>query len=61
MKIVTVPNAFKGSLTATETAIAMEADIRKILPNAEVIQVPVADGEMVTKISLREIWSELIA
>ena len=44
MKIVTAPNAFKGSLTATEAAIAMEAGIRKILPNAEVVQVPVADG-----------------
>ncbi|MEA3548889.1 MAG: glycerate kinase [Thermodesulfobacteriota bacterium] len=44
MKIVAAPNAFKGSLTATEAAIAMEAGIRRILPDAEVVQVPVADG-----------------
>lgn len=44
MKIVAAPNALKGSLTATEAAIAMEAGIRRILPNAEVVQVPVADG-----------------
>jgi glycerate kinase len=44
MKIVTAPNAFKGSLTATEAAIAMEAGIRRILPDAEVVKVPVADG-----------------
>ena len=44
MKIVAAPNAFKGSLTASEAAIAMEAGIRKILPNAEVVRVPVADG-----------------
>ena len=44
MKIVLAPNAFKGSLTATEAAIAMEAGIRKILPRAEVVLVPVADG-----------------
>jgi len=44
VKIVTAPNAFKGSLTATEAAIAMEAGIRRIIPEAEVIQVPVADG-----------------
>ena len=44
MKIVLAPNAFKGSLTATEAAIAMEAGVRKILPDAEVVQVPVADG-----------------
>jgi glycerate kinase len=44
MKIVTAPNAFKGSLTASEAAIAMEAGIKNVLPDAEVIQVPVADG-----------------
>lgn len=44
MKIVLAPNAFKGSLTAIEAAIAMEAGIRKILPRAEVVLVPVADG-----------------
>ncbi len=44
MKIVLAPNAFKGSLTATEAAVAMEAGVRKILPQAEVVLVPVADG-----------------
>lgn len=44
MKIVAAPNAFKGSLTATDAAQAMEAGIRKVLPDAEVLQVPVADG-----------------
>jgi len=44
LKIVTAPNAFKGSLTATEAAVAMEAGIRRILPSAEIVQVPVADG-----------------
>ena len=38
------PNAFKGSLTAIEAAIAMVTSIRRILPNVEVVQVPVADG-----------------
>lgn len=44
MKIVVAPNAFKGSLTASEAAQAMEAGISNILPGAVVIQVPVADG-----------------
>ncbi|HIE07859.1 MAG TPA: glycerate kinase [Desulfarculaceae bacterium] len=44
MKIVLAPNAFKGSLTATEAAVAMEAGVRKILLQAEVVLVPVADG-----------------
>jgi glycerate kinase len=44
MKIVVAPNAFKGSLSATEAARAMAAGITAILPAAEVVQVPVADG-----------------
>ena len=44
MKIVVAPNAFKGSLTASQAAEAMKTGIRNILPDAEVILVPVADG-----------------
>ncbi|NOQ45147.1 MAG: glycerate kinase [Desulfobulbaceae bacterium] len=44
MKIVIAPNAFKGSMTAAEAARAMATGIKKILPDAEVVQVPVADG-----------------
>ena len=44
MKIVAAPNAFKGSLTATEAAAAMAAGIRSVLPAAEIVKVPVADG-----------------
>jgi glycerate kinase len=44
MKIVAAPNAFKGSLTATEAAGAMAEGIAQVLPEAEVVQVPVADG-----------------
>ncbi len=44
MKIVAAPNAFKGSLTAGQVAAAMETGIRRVLPDAEVVRVPVADG-----------------
>ena len=44
MKIVAAPNAFKGTLTAREAAQAMEAGIRRVLPDADVALVPVADG-----------------
>jgi len=44
MKIVVAPNAFKGSLTASEAAGAMDIGIKNVLPDADVIQVPVADG-----------------
>lgn len=44
MKIVLAPNAFKGSLTATQAASAMEHGVRTAFPDAEVRKVPVADG-----------------
>ena len=44
MRIVVAPNAFKGSLTATEAAAAMAAGIARVVPDAEILQVPVADG-----------------
>ncbi len=44
MKIVAAPNAFKGCLTASEAALAMARGIAGVLPDAEVVRVPVADG-----------------
>jgi len=44
MKIVLAPDKFKGSLTAFEFCDAVEKGLRIILPNAEILQVPLADG-----------------
>ncbi|MBI2872439.1 MAG: glycerate kinase [Chloroflexi bacterium] len=44
MKVVIAPQGFKGSLSAMEAARAMEAGLRRVLPDAEVALVPVADG-----------------
>jgi glycerate kinase len=44
MKIVMAPNAFKGSLTAVEAAQAMKRGALKVLPEADIVTVPVADG-----------------
>ena len=44
MKVVVAPNAFKGSLTASEAAVAMAAGIRRVVPDADIELVPVADG-----------------
>jgi glycerate 2-kinase len=44
MKIVVAPNAFKGTLTATQAAAAIARGVREVFPDAEVIEVPVADG-----------------
>ena len=44
MKIVVAPNSFKGSLSATQAAIAITRGVREVLPDAEVVEIPVADG-----------------
>ncbi|MFJ7849685.1 glycerate kinase [Peribacillus sp. NPDC097206] len=44
MKIVLAPDSFKGSLTAPEVAQAMERGVKRVLPYAETVVVPMADG-----------------
>jgi glycerate kinase len=44
MKIIIAPDSFKGSITAANAAIAIERGIKRCLPHAETIKVPVADG-----------------
>jgi glycerate kinase len=44
MKIVVAPNAFKGTLTAPQAASAIARGVREVFPEAEIVEVPVADG-----------------
>lgn len=44
MKIVAAPNAFKESLSAVGVAQSIARGVHRVLPQAEVVQVPVADG-----------------
>ncbi|ABV88034.1 glycerate kinase [Shewanella pealeana] len=44
MKIVIAPDSFKESLSAMEVANEIERGFRSVLPSAEYIKVPVADG-----------------
>src|SRR6266550_6970172 len=44
MKVVVAPNAFKGTLTASQAARAIARGVREVFPGAEVVEVPVADG-----------------
>ena len=44
MKVVAAPNAYKGTLTATQAAAAIANGVHDVFPDADVIQVPVADG-----------------
>lgn len=44
MKIIIAPDSYKESLTAMEVATAIEAGFRQIMPDAQYIKVPMADG-----------------
>ncbi|KPK47465.1 MAG: glycerate kinase [Dehalococcoidia bacterium SM23_28_2] len=44
MKIVVAPQEFKGSLTAVQAAQAMADGLRRVLPDAALELVPMADG-----------------
>ncbi|MEQ6377859.1 glycerate kinase [Bacillaceae bacterium S4-13-56] len=44
MKIVIAPDSFKESMTALEAAHSIERGLKKALPNAEYVKVPMADG-----------------
>jgi len=44
MKIVIAPDSFKGNLTAKQVANAIEIGINRIIPDAEIVKIPMADG-----------------
>lgn len=44
MKIVIAPQAFKGSLSALQAADAMANGAQRVLPDAQLLRVPIADG-----------------
>jgi glycerate 2-kinase len=44
MRILIAPNAFKGSISAYNAAKAIEEGIRRVVPDAECILLPIADG-----------------
>ncbi len=44
MKIIIAPDSFKASMTATEAATAIECGIKKIIGDADIIKIPMADG-----------------
>ena len=44
VKIVLAPDSFKGSLSAIEVCAAMRRGVLSAIPDAEVIEIPLADG-----------------
>lgn len=44
MKIVLAPDSFKGSLPAEGVCDALQSGLRRVLPDAEIVRRPMADG-----------------
>jgi glycerate kinase len=44
MKIVLAPDSFKESMTASQAVAAMRAGVESVLPDTEIVGVPMADG-----------------
>ncbi len=44
MRILAAPQGFKGTLTGVEAARAVAEGARRVFPDAEVVEMPVADG-----------------
>ena len=44
MKVVIAPNEFKGTLTAPQAAAAIALGVREVFPDADIVEIPVADG-----------------
>jgi len=44
MKILVAPNAFKGSLTAADAAHIISRAVLDVIPDAQILQIPLADG-----------------
>jgi glycerate kinase len=44
LKIIIAPDSFKGSISANEAAKAIERGIKRYMPQADTIPIPVADG-----------------
>ena len=44
MKILIIPDKFKGSLNSKEVCDAIEKGIRRFLPKSEITKIPLADG-----------------
>ena len=44
MKIVLAPDKFKGSLTGMQFCAAVEEGIKEIIPQADIVKLPLADG-----------------
>ena len=62
MKVVCAPDSYKEALSAVGAAAALARGVRGVLPSAEVVELPVADGgEGTTETLMAALGGQLIA
>ncbi len=44
MRVIVAPDSYKGSVSATDAATAMESGVKAVFPDAQVVKIPLADG-----------------
>jgi glycerate 2-kinase len=44
VKVIVAPNAFKGTLSARQAAAAIARGVREVFPDADIVEIPIADG-----------------
>jgi glycerate kinase len=44
VRVIVAPDSYKGSLSAVEVAAAMARGVRAAFPDADVVEIPIADG-----------------
>ncbi|MDZ5077250.1 glycerate kinase [Nesterenkonia sp. HG001] len=57
-RVVCVPDSFKGSASAAEAAAALARGARQVFPQAEIIELPFADGGEGTLEALLAVWGQ---
>ncbi|WP_344684712.1 MULTISPECIES: glycerate kinase [Actinomycetes] len=57
-RIVCVPDSFKGSATAAEAAAALARGAREVFPQAQITELPFADGGEGTLEALLAVWGQ---
>ena len=60
MRVLVVPTAFKGSIGAAEVAAAMARGVRRVLPAADVGEMPLSDGGPGLLDALRAVEAEAL-
>ncbi|MGO1295032.1 MAG: glycerate kinase, partial [Cellulosimicrobium funkei] len=56
LRVVVAPDSFKGSLSAADVAHAVATGVRSVVPDAEVVELPMADGGEGTLEALLAVW-----